>query len=420
MLESGKGRFEDKAGNSLDGEPIGPGIDGAPTGDGQPGGEYFIDFVVDIDVEDAVFVNAGPLGSLISTSYDNDGFVNEATDEDSFRFFAQAGDTLSAFLELDSEVTAKLELIGPVTVTPPITSSEPGAPIVMPTVPLPLDGFYEFRVTADGVTHYELDITRNAVYERILGDSEDGNELPMDESFVDLGSGRYGVVGHSETKLEFDFFNEPAKFVDISESGTALNLADDAEFSTKIDVENEIFPGGILTISNNGGIVAGFGRGSNIFFQNLPLPAPDIGRALFPYWDDLDDTTGNVYYEELMVDGVETLVVQWERPHIDLSGSEIVFQVQVPEDEIHLARFAYEDVEFGEPKIDFGNSATIGYQESEEVAFQFSFGALDRVPDGDMYPPEVNVADGDVVDLFKIPDVDEYTLDLSTARWSAD
>ena len=412
-ISSGKGAFEDRAGNALDGEPLGSNNDFTPTGDGVPGGGYSIDLVVDLSVKDVQFSRVEPLGSLSQTSFENHGFVNDESDVDSYRFYAEAGETISSHLMMDEGVTATVEIIGPVTVSPTFTNSTSDESVIVGPLVVPTSGYYELKVSADGITRYQIDILRNAVPESFVGDSEDGNELSIGETFVGQGSGRYGVIGSSERKLAFDHFNDPARFIDISATGIALDLGDDDELTTTTTIENEIFPAGTVTVANNGAIVAGFGTGTNVYFQNLPLPAPDITRSLFPYWDDLDDDSGNVYIAEVDIDGVPNLVVQWQRPHVNFTNGEIIFQVQVPSTGDRLARFAYEDTEFGDPLIDHGNSATIGYQEDEEVGFEFSFGGVDLVPGNPQLEPEVNVADGDVVDLVKVADVDEYTFDLS-------
>ena len=119
---------------------------------------------------------------------------------------------------------------------------------------------------------------------------------------------------------------------------------------------------------------------------------------------------GNVYYAEQQVDGINTLIVQWQdRPHYDGFGA-VTFQLQLFETGDVLARFVYRDVDFGHAIYDYGASATIGYQSSEESGFEFSFGGADFEPP---LPPTNRVDNGDVIDLTAVPDVDEYSVDLS-------
>ena len=136
-----------------------------------------------------------------------------------------------------------------------------------------------------------------------------------------------------------------------------------------------------------------------------PLPSSAWNTALLPFWDDIDSESGNVYWEERSVGGIQTLIVQWDdRPHFNNVGS-ATFQLQLFASGPVAARFAYEDVDFGNPAFNFGASATIGYQVSQSQATQFSFNSP-------------VLSNGDALDLLLIAptiDVDEYTLDLTAS-----
>ncbi|MDA8745457.1 Ig-like domain-containing protein, partial [Rubripirellula amarantea] len=103
------------------------------------------------------------------------------------------------------------------------------------------------------------------------------------------------------------------------------------------------------------------------------------------------------------VGGIETLIVQWDnRPRYSNTGS-ATFQVQVFASGPVLARYAYEDVDFGNPIYDFGASATIGYQFSQQHVSQYSNNTA-------------ILANGDVIDITaptSTSDIDEYTVDLT-------
>jgi hypothetical protein len=123
-----------------------------------------------------------------------------------------------------------------------------------------------------------------------------------------------------------------------------------------------------------------------------------------------------VYWSEQKVDGVDTLIVQWQNsPHYPAIG-DVTFQMQVFATGSTLARFVYSDVEFGDPLLDFGASATIGYQVNEREAYEFNFGAADISSN---FLPTRPVANGDVVDLILLPDIDDYTVDLNAFRGKA-
>ncbi len=413
---SGPGAFADNAGNALDGEPLGPNPDKTITGDSVPGGNYFIDFRVD-SVQQALdpFQRVEPLGGLIAESLNNEGLINETGDVDTFTFVGQAGQVLAGQLRISGAVIATLTLLDESgDLVPPISSDAPGFSVALPPTQLPADGTYRLQITADAMTHFRLDAWLNASIESHTGDTDEfGGELAIDDSFVSLGSGRWAVVGTSEKKIGFTKTNDPLQFIDISSTGTPIPLEDDDQVIVATTVGNELLPAGVITIGSNGLVAAGLA--GNLFFQNLPLPALGFGQLLVPYWDDLDDVNDlptPVFMQETQVGGINTLIIQWhERPHFEDIGA-VTFQVQVFESGPVLARFAYQDIEFGDPMFDFGGSSTIGYQASDELGFEYNFGYLDAAP-FDPIPPSNPVANGDVVDLFPQDDVDEYTLDLS-------
>lgn len=194
-LVSGDNAFEDLVGNDLDGEPIGAGIDGTPTGDGVPGGDYVVDFIVDISAEIAnPFERLNPLGGLMSASMDNSGLINVAGDADDFEFLIETSETITAVaVPDDPTVTLSLELPG---VTGPFTAPGPGEAVILPIAVVAGTGTQAVRVSGDARTNYSLDIYRNAAIERQVGDSGPGNELAIDPSYIALGSGRFGAVGN--------------------------------------------------------------------------------------------------------------------------------------------------------------------------------------------------------------------------------
>ena len=98
------------------------------------------------------------------------------------------------------------------------------------------------------------------------------------------------------------------------------------------------------------------------------------------------------------MDGVNTLIVQWDnRPHYSNVGN-ATFQLQLFETGAVGARFAYQDVVFGNASYDHGASATIGYQLANGTAGTFS-------------QDTASVFDGDVIDLI-VTERDVYAIDL--------
>lgn len=198
----------------------------------------------------------------------------------------------------------------------------------------------------------------------------------------------------------------PGTFVDISTTGTALGLADDGvvEIPPGFDLTATLFAGdgsGRVWVANNGGVgFLGDGGAAGALHQNGTLP--NIGlfggghgtpQALAVYWDDLDADTGDVYYETIGGAGSRVLIIQWQdRPHYPgdavVDGDEATFQVQIFEDATAgtgYAQLLYADVDFQDPALDEGASATIGYQAggiANDV--QWSFNTAGAVSAGDV------------------------------------
>jgi hypothetical protein len=187
----------------------------------------------------------------------------------------------------------------------------------------------------------------------------------------------------------------PGTYVDISSTGTALGLADEgvAEIPAGFDLTTTLFAGdgsGRVWVSNNGAVgFLGDGGSAGAFFLNAALPnfglfggVHGTPQSLPVYWDDLDADTGDVYYETVGTAGSRVLIIQWQdRPHFSgdpvLDGNEATFQVQIFEDAsagTGYAQFLYQDVDFQDPALDEGASATIGYQaDGHQNDVQWSF-----------------------------------------------
>ena len=200
---SGDGDIEDLIGNDLDGDPLGPGSDSTPTGDGASGGDYVIDFAVDIttSISAVPFQRIDPLGGLLAISDPNLGSLFGATDIDTFTFTAEAGEIIGGSVQQLSGVgsaTTSIELVG---IAGPFSSTD----AVLPAQIIPADGTYEIRVGGSGPLDYELTINSGFELERLAsgGDTSDGNELAIDSSFISLGSdlGRFAVVGNSNARI---------------------------------------------------------------------------------------------------------------------------------------------------------------------------------------------------------------------------
>ena len=172
-------------------------------------------------------------------------------------------------------------------------------------------------------------------------------------------------------------------WMDISTTGTALNLSDDGEVNITSTAGNSVFAAGTVRVGSNGAVrFAGSGLSLGFTNQTIPSSAMFSGdQSLAPFWDDINTssgTNGNIYWEN--VGG--TLVVQWERAGFFGSQDTVTFQLQVHSSGASLAQFLYRDV--ASARANTGGSATIGYQDGG-VGFgdaQFSFNTAGAVSNG--------------------------------------
>ncbi len=161
-------------------------------------------------------------------------------------------------------------------------------------------------------------------------------------------------------------------FEDISASGTALNLSDDAEVHIQIPFS---FTLGTVTsqdlvVGNNGGVL--FGRTSgNLNSGNQELSSSNAYNGFYPFWDDIDDGRGNVYWEVKGTAPNRYLIVEWyQRPHYSNIGN-ATFELVLYEG-TNEVEFRYLDLEFGDSRFDYGASATIGIK-SDVGVYQYSY-----------------------------------------------
>ena len=346
------------------------------------------------------FVQLAPRGGLQFLSRNNTGAINVAGGQNGFLFFVEGGQNISVIVTPSNPAaTVTVQLVGRSGI---ISAPAAGQTAVLPPTAIGTSGELAIIISSNIATAYQFEIGRNLSREVV--DTADGSELAIDSSIIDVGTRRYAVLGNARPILPglgFTQSNNPGLFVDISTTGTPLGLADDDQATITTTVGNTFFPVGVVRIGNNGGIIAG--TGASLSPINQALPNSGFGNALLPFWDDIDGGPGNVYWEERQIVGVNTLIVQWHnRPHFDVGGA-VTFQLQLFESGPIVARYVYPDVTIGNPLYDFGASATIGYQQNATTASQFSFNSP-------------RLANGDVLELrviVPVPDIDEYTIDLT-------
>ena len=161
---------------------------------------------------------------------------------------------------------------------------------------------------------------------------------------------------------EIHFVNNiPGTWIDISQTGTNLHLSDDGSVELTTAIGNHLLPAGRIVVGNNGGI--GFNPPDN----GLPpdhghIPNNHVfggGQALLPYWSDIGNDIGAVYYQDFG----NRYIIQWNHRIVHGTTGFITMQVQIfdaSEDSTNpYFQFLYQDVE----GVGAGANATIGYQD---------------------------------------------------------
>lgn len=352
--------------------------------------------------------NLGPRGTLALVSSQNNSVLTSDIDSSTLLFAAQDGAFLVASaIPSVSDATISVELIDPngATVLGPLTAG-PGATVLIPRIDLSENGIYSLRTTADQLTDVEIELLLNAITEDHAGDSSP-TPFDLEESALSLVGDRFFARGEfQDSGLALTNGNDPTLFVDISGTGTALDLADDQVTTIATTVGNRVVPAGNLRVSNNGVVVVGDAGIPNHINSNLPVS--QFETVLAPFWDDLSDTNGNVYWEETQIGGIDALIIQWDqRRHFNFpNAGDVTFQIQVFATGTLKVRYAYSDVTFADaaplPAVDNGASATIGLQRTQDELELVGFN-------------EVAVADGDFVDFEIADDTDLFEVDLTDA-----
>ncbi len=184
-----------------------------------------------------------------------------------------------------------------------------------------------------------------------------------------------------------------SNFVDISATGTSLDLSDDGTVGVSLPFSFSFYgrPTNQICVGNNGGLIAGVSSCS-LTYTNTALPTAGLGAAILPLWDDFDTESGGVYTETLGTAPNRQFVVEWyQRPHYDgaTNTDTATFEVIIDEATGSFS-FEYNDVEYtangsaggsDSAVCDGGVCATIGLQQDDTTANQYSFNTA-SVSDG--------------------------------------
>ena len=111
-------------------------------------------------------------------------------------------------------------------------------------------------------------------------------------------------------------------YIDISSTGTPLNLADDGAVDIVTTIGNELLNAGVVRVGSNGGLRFA-GSSPDLGPGNEQIPsfmAFGAEQALLPFWDDINTNSGQggqIYWEEIGT----SLIVQWDRVEFFGAGS---------------------------------------------------------------------------------------------------
>ncbi|MFD0917277.1 tandem-95 repeat protein, partial [Pseudahrensia aquimaris] len=213
-------------------------------------------------------------------------------------------------------------------------------------------------------------------------------------------------------------------FTDISGSGTATGLGDEANATAPIGFDFEFYGQNYssLFINDNGFITFG---GSATAWNNTALTSGTVlggNPTIAVLWDDFNPAAvGEVYYETSGAVGSRTFTAQWD--DVAIFGSAATdggsFQIVLNEADGSI-NFFYNDVDFDGTNNDQGASATIGVQDGNGIFWQQSFNAANAVASGSSITVQSTAMTPLVIDLGTIEDPtleadEDFNIALSNA-----
>ncbi|KPL91356.1 carboxypeptidase regulatory-like domain-containing protein [Herpetosiphon geysericola] len=155
--------------------------------------------------------------------------------------------------------------------------------------------------------------------------------------------------------------------------GTDLALTDDGAANITSPFTVTIFNTSSrnLRVGNNGGILVGATTG-DVAASNGSLLTSSVNNLIAPFWDDIDDGAGGVFWKVIGTAPNRSLIVQWNnRAHYENVGSG-TFQVVIKEQGGMV--YQYKDVDYGDAAFNNGASATVGVRGATTAqAVQYSF-----------------------------------------------
>ncbi|MCY2986275.1 MAG: M36 family metallopeptidase, partial [Planctomycetota bacterium] len=391
-LLSGNGKFEDAAGNALDGEVTTWPIPPNPSGNGTPGGDFAVPFEVDLTTTSfpTPFQLVAPLGSLIYRSTAVSGAIAGSVDTDAYTVSLDAGQRISVLANAFSGLDLALELRDPSgAVVATANAMGVDQDEVLSSVGPTVAGVYTVTVSdaAGTIGGYQVELLLNAAVELESHQGPGNDNLAMAQdlsgAFVALGgtAERAAVLGISDrTGGSYQASAVPFAFEDISATGNRVLVGVDDGIDTLDDAELGDFQFPFygttyssLFVSSNGLITFGTGNGS---LSNTDLTSLPTQAAIAVLWDDLDTRNGvattGVYWEVRGSGSAQRLILQWNQIQYYFAtsgGDTITFQAVLSAADGSI-RLNYQDLTSTVQTLQTeGKSATVGIKDAGTQGF---------------------------------------------------
>lgn len=183
---------------------------------------------IDLDITSTdigPFEALAPLGGLVSVTGPYEGLINHAGDIDELTFSLSAGETVTAIVRpKDSNLVLSAEWLG---LSGASVIGTAGGSVILSLTKAESSGNYGIRITGDKRAEYTVEIFRNALVE--WEDTSPDSPSSLDATKLELGDGRYAVIGTSGVTAYFkDMTANPGwTFAGQWAYGTPAGLAGD-------------------------------------------------------------------------------------------------------------------------------------------------------------------------------------------------
>jgi hypothetical protein len=179
----------------------------------------------------------------------------------------------------------------------------------------------------------------------------------------------------TQSRTRYSYVIQPMAFVDISTTGTDLQLEDDDYAQVPIPFGFPFFDRNFTSISvgSNGTL---YFEDTYLGFNNTQIPAANqygVSRFIAVFWDDLDPSAGGrVYYRITGSAPNRRFIAQWNNVPPWMEGSGGTFQAILYEGSGDIL-LQYLDTNFNNPSVNSGIGATVGVQDDAATGTQYSY-----------------------------------------------